>query len=201
MGHDIEEQLLRLDDPRPEAVARGPPGVGIEIRVSGASHGHRPAVAFHCPTHDTPQTTGVFRGRDHDNRPTTASSAPAWQHTPLVLAASGCTRYALNRRHPECVQIAYRSLGLVFVGQAPAQELQIHRIGRILEHRDTCRNALACQIGGLEHALAVGFHAYHDGVGTSRRFVHHERPPDKPERRRAQPGHAGHEGNSHKNSQ
>jgi hypothetical protein len=64
---DLEQEFLEFDDFRPDAAARFPPSVGVEVCVMRGFDHDLCRMAFHDPVERSPQSSRVIRmGHKHD---------------------------------------------------------------------------------------------------------------------------------------
>src|SRR5215813_6235703 len=85
MAHDIEQELLQLDDARSESAAAAPPFVRIELRIARPAHDQRRMVPFQGSAQHPPKTTCVVGMADYDDRPELELVAPRREHAAFVL--------------------------------------------------------------------------------------------------------------------
>ncbi len=85
--------------------------------------------------------------------------------------------------HAKHLKLADLTGRLIFVGEAPADELMILRPRRVGKDSDLRRDAALNKVGSFEHPGAARIKGYDDDVGRRDRFFSHKGPSCGPQNR------------------
>src|SRR5262249_32898617 len=155
MQNHIQHKFLELDDFRPNANARFPPSVRVEIRIAfGFNHDAR-RMAFHVSIDHPAYSSGVIPcGHEHDGVHTVLLTP--WRKNPALTSASCFLPGNLRDiRYTKPSQLANLPCGSILVGEPPAYELEIFASRWICKDRNPRRDAALHEVRRLQRAGAA----------------------------------------------
>ena len=88
MQHDIEQELLELDDFCPDAAASFPPAIGVKTRVALRLNRDTCRMAFHDSVEHSLQSSRVILSSHHDNGSELMLVAPWRKHLTFTFGPS-----------------------------------------------------------------------------------------------------------------
>ena len=91
--------------------------------------------------------------------------APARQNLTFGFGSGYRSRDPLDQRHAKRLQLTDCPCGRVFVGKPPTNELAIHPIRKVGEHRDAHSDTGVNEVGRLKYPGAAGINRDDDDVG------------------------------------
>jgi hypothetical protein len=181
--HDVEQQLLELDDFGSGACSRLPPSVGVEPGVVRESNRDSRPVTLHRTTEDSPETPRVVRRAHHHHGTEHVLIAPAGKQPTFVLGSGYTARHLPDVHDAKRLELSNGSCSRIIVREAPADELAIDFVRGVGKHRDTRGDTAAHQVGRFQHPGAAGINRHDDDVGWLERIIDNEGPAGGPQNR------------------
>src|SRR6516165_11994465 len=108
MQHDIEQELLELDDFCPDAAASFPPAIGVKTRVALRLNRDTCRMAFHDSIEHSPHSSRVVPSGYEHNRSELVPITPWGEHLAFTFGSgvgSGDLHDILHAKRPQLANL------------------------------------------------------------------------------------------------
>src|SRR6516165_5168349 len=150
MQHDIEQELLELDDFCPDAAASFPPAIGVKTRVALGSNRDTCRMAFHDSVEHSPQSSRVVPSGHEHNGLEPMLVAPWRKHLGFTFGSNVGSGDLHDIRHAKPPQLANLPCTRILVREPPADELVVFSTRRVGKNRNSRRDAALHEIRCFE---------------------------------------------------
>ena len=176
MQHDVEHELLKLDDFYPDAAASFPPSVRVKTRVVLGSNRDACRMAFHDSIEHSPHSSRVVPSGHEHNGSELMLVAPLRKHLIFTFGSNVGSGDLDDIRHAKPPQLVKLTCARILIREPPPDELEVFSTRRVGKNRNSRRDAALHEVCRFEHPRAAGIKRYDDDVGGRDRFVDDERP-------------------------